>query len=322
MVVRTCVNWCERLTGSHITNRHKSIKRKASDIFFQQLYQWPCMSKRINASLTTYHAQNNGVGILSMPHELLLEITYYLGPLFDRIGGDFLGRRLPYRMNTERRQTLLSLSQCCRFLRSFFLPLAWECFDIYSPIINYDDDEIQYDHRDITKNLELKSKALVENPELGAHVRYEYFATTYNQPNSCYVVSFRVINVVMVRLSVVAALPAFAKCLQSLPNLHTLQISGVFGQMATAFKTVFKGYRFSKIRTVILPSVAHHILSSCPQITDITCIGNLEPYLNRTIAKRCKMVEALDTTNIYSRETMDRECFGFGTYCITSQTLI
>jgi hypothetical protein len=186
--VRTCVNWCERLTGSHITNRHKSIKRKASDIFFQQLYQWPCMSKRINASLTTYHAQNNGVGILSMPHELLLEITYYLGPLFDRIGGDFLGRRLPYRMNTERRQTLLSLSQCCRFLRSFFLPLAWECFDIYSPIINYDDDEIQYDHRDITKNLELKSKALVENPELGAHVRYEYFATTYNQPNSCYVV--------------------------------------------------------------------------------------------------------------------------------------
>jgi hypothetical protein len=286
------------------------------------------MSKRrIKASSTPYHIpQNNGVGILSMPHELLLEIAYYLGPsighteLFDGIGG-FLGRRQPYRMNTERRQTLLSLSQCCRFLRSFFLPLAWECFDIYSPKFGDNGYEARKDHQDIAKDLELKSKALAENPELGAHVRYESFAEPYNQPNSCYFVSFRVINVLIVKLSVVEALPAFAKCLQSLPNLHTLQIAGVYGQIATAIKTIFKGYRFSKIRTVILPPMAHHILGSCPQITDITCIGYHENYFIRTIARRCKMVEAVDIT-IYSSDTLDRECFGFGTERITSQTLI
>jgi len=125
----------------------------------------------------------------------------------------------------------------------------------------------------------------------------------------------------IVKISVDTALRAFAKCLQLLPNLHTVQVAGVYGQIATAIKTAFKGYRFPQIRTVILPPLAHHMLSSCPQVKDITCIGYHENYFIRTIAKRCKSVETLDIT-IYSSDTMNRECFDFSAGWITSESLI
>jgi len=134
--------------------------------------------RQTRAFSASYHvAQNSGTGILSIPHELLLEITQYLGPPIDYTEpvdrtGVFLSRRQPYRMNTKRRHTLRSLSQCCQVLRSFFLPLAWECFDIYCP--KFDNGyETRKDYETISMGLESKSKALAKSPELWAYVRYE-----------------------------------------------------------------------------------------------------------------------------------------------------
>jgi len=97
----------------------------------------------------------------------------------------------------------------------------------------------------------------------------------------------RVVNVHIVKSSEGEVLSTFAQCLQSLPNVHTLQIAGVYGQAVTAIKTAFKSQRFSQIHTVILPSFAHHrdILSSCPQVKDVTFID----LIVKAMLKLCRI---------------------------------
>jgi hypothetical protein len=123
-----------------------------------------------------------------------------------------------------------------------------------------------------------------------------------------YYMSCRLVNVHIVKGSEGEVLSIFAQCLQSLPNVHTLQIAGVLGQAATAIKTAFKNHRFLPIRTIILPTLAHHVLSSCPQVKDITCIGYQEDYVFNTISKRCKQVEALDIM-VRGNNSIECGCF-------------
>ena len=127
-------------------------------------------NKRIKTSSVAPNAQNKGPSMHSMPHELLLEILQYLGPPLDRTAGYF-GRTLPYPLNNERRRTLHSLSQCCRALRSFFLPLAWEYVDACCAKNGHNGCVMW--NRSRSQNLELKSKGLVQNPKLAAYVRYD-----------------------------------------------------------------------------------------------------------------------------------------------------
>lgn len=66
-------------------------------------------------------------------------------------------------------------------------------------------------------------------------------------------------------------LPAFATCLKALPNLHTLQVIHAHSQMTTPLKKAFEKVSLPQIKTLILPSCAHNILRSCPNVTDLTC---------------------------------------------------
>jgi hypothetical protein len=106
--------------------------------------------------------------------------------------------------------------------------------------------------------------------------------------------------------SAATVLPAFVECLQSLPNIHTLHIVNVIGQLNTAIKTAFRGHRFMLILTVILPFVAHRIWSSCPLAKDISCMSYKEKVSVSVIAKRCKTVEVLSMA-ASSRNTTNRE---------------
>ena len=132
-------------------------------------------NKRIKTFSISIHdaseSQENGVGIHSMPHELLLEILQYLGQPLDLTAASFDGKP-PYPLNTERRRTLHSLSQCCRALRSFFLPLAWEYVDACCAKNGHDGCVMW--NRSRSQNLELKSRGLVQNPKLAAYVRYDF----------------------------------------------------------------------------------------------------------------------------------------------------
>ena len=61
------------------------------------------------------------------------------------------------------------------------------------------------------------------------------------------------------------ALPAFIKCLESLLNLHTLGIEFVkYYPRAYRLENALKGIKLSKIKTLVLPPVAHPPLKHCP----------------------------------------------------------
>ena len=102
-----------------------------------------------------------------------------------------------------------------------------------------------------------------------------------------------VMSVTVSRYRMDTILPAFANCLQSLPNLHTLELCHVHQDMTTKLKRAFEGVAIPSIRTIVLPTIAHHILRSCPNVEDVTCnVGNGSQILG-TIASRCPKVERI-----------------------------
>ena len=58
--------------------------------------------------------------------------------------------------------------------------------------------------------------------------------------------------------------PLFVKCLESLPNLHTLEMGSPAGNYnTTPLKSALKGVELPKIKTPILPFAAHPLLQRC-----------------------------------------------------------
>lgn len=105
-----------------------------------------------------------------------------------------------------------------------------------------------------------------------------------------------IISVTVTRYRMDAILPIFANCLQSLPNLHTLEICHVHQEMTTKLRKAFEGMTMPSIRTVVLPTIAHHILRSCPNVEDVTCnVGDGSQILG-TIASKCPKVTRISGT--------------------------
>jgi hypothetical protein len=94
------------------------------------------------------------------------------------------------------------------------------------------------------------------------------------------------------RYSTTTVLPACSRAIEALPNLHTLQIIRMDYQMSTLLKNALKGYIFPQVRTISLPTRAHHILRCCPEVRKVICITRMDSKtLVSAIAKRCKKVE-------------------------------
>jgi hypothetical protein len=86
-----------------------------------------------------------------------------------------------------------------------------------------------------------------------------------------YLSGLRIVTVTLTRYKTTTVLPPFVKLLQSLPNVHTLQVPHAHSAMTGALKTAFEGSSFPSIRTVIMPTCAHEILRCCPETRDVTC---------------------------------------------------
>lgn len=66
------------------------------------------------------------------------------------------------------------------------------------------------------------------------------------------------------------AVPMFVKYLESLPNLHTLEIGFVdYYPRAPLLENALKGIKLPQVRTLILPPAAHHLLRCCPNVEDV-----------------------------------------------------
>src|SRR5258706_319988 len=100
-------------------------------------------------------------------------------------------------------------------------------------------------------------------------------------------------TVSLTRYQFTKILPAFVNALEMLPNLHTLRICHAHSQMSTHLKGAFEGHVFPQIKTVALPSAAHNILRSCPNVKDVTNVEENGSKLAGAICKECPQVERM-----------------------------
>ena len=100
-------------------------------------------------------------------------------------------------------------------------------------------------------------------------------------------------TVSLTRYQFTKILPAFVNALEMLPNLHTLRICHAHSQMSTHLKGAFEGHVFPQIKTVVLPSAAHNILRSCPNVKDVTNVEENGSKLAGAICKECPLVERI-----------------------------
>lgn len=105
-------------------------------------------------------------------------------------------------------------------------------------------------------------------------------------------------TVSLTRYQFTKILPAFVNALEMLPNLHTLRICHAHSQMSTHLKGSFEGHVFPQIKTVVLPSAAHIILRSCPNVKDVTNIEEDGTKLASAICKECPQVERVSNFRV------------------------
>jgi len=68
------------------------------------------------------------------------------------------------------------------------------------------------------------------------------------------------------------AIPLLARCLESLPNLHTLEITRAGGPATSPLKDALRRVKLPQIMTLILPPVAHPLLRPCRNVEDVVCV--------------------------------------------------
>ena len=64
----------------------------------------------------------------------------------------------------------------------------------------------------------------------------------------------------------------FARCLESLPNLHTLEIGWISGPYVELLGNALSGVELPQIRTLILPPAASILFRHCPNVEDVVCV--------------------------------------------------
>jgi len=71
--------------------------------------------------------------------------------------------------------------------------------------------------------------------------------------------------------------PLFVKCLESLPNLHTLAIGRTDSFTTDPLKNALKRRKFPQIKALILALTAYPLLKCCHNAEDIDCVVGDRP---------------------------------------------
>lgn len=88
--------------------------------------------------------------------------------------------------------------------------------------------------------------------------------------------------------------------LQSMTNLHTIQILHYKQSKGFSFSGAVQGLNLPNIRTLIIPTDCSELLKACPNATHVRCAGG-DGYTIVTKLKHCK-VETLDGPIDWTRD--------------------
>ena len=69
-----------------------------------------------------------------------------------------------------------------------------------------------------------------------------------------------------------SAIPPFVGCLESLPNLHTLEVGQADSSITTPLESAIEHIQLPQIKTLILPPTAHPLLHHCCNVEDVVCV--------------------------------------------------
>ena len=70
-----------------------------------------------------------------------------------------------------------------------------------------------------------------------------------------------------------SSLTLFVKCLESLPNLHTLEIGCGGDFTTTPLKDALKGVQPPQVEILILPPTAYPLIRHCHNVDDVVCVA-------------------------------------------------
>ena len=117
-----------------------------------------------------------------------------------------------------------------------------------------------------------------------------------------------------------STLPLFVKCLDSLPNLHTLEIGSPANDYnTTLLRNALKRVELPQIKTLILPLAAHPLLQRCHNVEDVVYVGGhgglpSDEFLESLASNRDSKVKQLAIPLILwvnpSRRWLMVQCFG------------
>jgi len=161
----------------------------------------------------------------------------------------------------ERRVRFLRpLSMTCKAMRSRLLPWIWE--------------HVEPSWGNYVGNLNIIANA--SNADISLASSVKYFCTLLRSSGSgliCSLCRFMTLH----SLWNVANLPLFVRCLESLPNLHMLEIGWSDNYITTPLENALQGSKLSQIRVLILPPSAHPLLKRCCNVEDVDCVVNDKP---------------------------------------------
>ena len=86
----------------------------------------------------------------------------------------------------------------------------------------------------------------------------------------------------------------FVKCLEFLPNLHTLEIQSVNYSLTTSLQSALQGVKLPQIKTLILPPAAYPLLQCCRDVEDVVCVSGYQEESSDRLLKSL-------TSNLHSK---------------------
>ncbi|KAJ2923444.1 hypothetical protein H1R20_g13654, partial [Candolleomyces eurysporus] len=174
------------------------------------------------------------------------------------------------RSSFARTDAFRALSQTCVAWRDFFWPMIWEDVELGSALR----DGMGAWYKKLAQGLIRKAKGIIEDEEVAKRVQR--------------------IRVVVTRCEISTVLPTLASCLGACTNLTTINIYWAHSEITGQFEIAFIRLTLPSVQTVVLPTWAHPVLRSCPNVKRVVCNDGDASRLITAVKEKCKEVEVFE----------------------------